>query len=192
MIDTPQVQQYLHFLRKTGVLKILCVEEAIKKISRLSASVFTSVLACLSVRPGFVQATIVSFLVMSIGLVEAEDTEMARVIELHLSSTSPHVARDVLSVPRPTDNTVTVLSQKRTQGELPRQRNPELSPQHLVVVGLNAQGQETARTVMLDPRILRAETAELSGQVTSSELLYRKDVIFSATIPGDPSVVSLK
>ena len=163
-----------------------------KKISRLSASVLASFLACLSVRPGFVQAMIVSFLVMSIGLVKAGDTEMAQVVELHLSSASPHVARGDLSVPPPTDNTVTVLSQKRTQGTMPRQRNPELSPQHLVVVGLNAQGQETSRTVMLDPRILRAEMAESSGQLTSSELLYRNDVTFSVTIPDDPSTIALR
>lgn len=135
---------------------------------------------------------IVSFLVMSIGLVEAGDTEMARVIELHLSSASPHMARNNLSVLPSTDNTVTVLSQMRTQGTLPRQRNPELSPQHLVVVGLNAQGQETSRTIMLDPRILRAETAESSGQLTSSELLYRDDVTFSVTIPDDPSTITLR
>lgn len=163
-----------------------------KKISRLSDSVFASFHACLSVQRGFVQAIIVSFLVMSIALVEAGDTDIARVIELHLSSASPHVARDDLSVSPPTDNAVTVLSQRRTQGEFPRQRNPELSPQHLVVVGLNAQGQETSRIVILDPRILRAETAKLSGQLTSSELLYRKDVIFSVTIPDDPSVIALR
>jgi hypothetical protein len=129
---------------------------------------------------------------MSIGLVEAKDTEMARVIELHLSSASPHATRNDLSVAPTTDNTVTVLSQRRTEGKLPRQRNPELSPQHLVVVGLNAQGQETSRTIMFDPRILRAETAESSGQLTSAELLYRKDVSFSVTIPDDPNTIALR
>lgn len=163
-----------------------------KKISRLSASVFASFLAYLSVRPGFVQAMIVSFLVISIGPAEAGDIEMARVIELHLSSASPHIARDDLSAPPSTDNTMTVLSQKRTRSKMPRQRNPDFSTQHLVVMGLNAQGEETSQTVMLDPRILRAETAGLSGQLTSSELLYRDDVTFSATIPDDPSVIALR
>ncbi|MGH8614967.1 MAG: hypothetical protein ACREYF_23835 [Gammaproteobacteria bacterium] len=163
-----------------------------KKISRLSASIFAGFLACLSGRPGFVQAMIVSFLAMPIGLVEAGDPEMARVIELHLVSASPHVARDDLSALRPTDNTATVLSQRRIRGELPKQRNPELSQQHLFVVGLNAQGEETSRTVMLDPRILRAETAESSGQLTSSELFYRNDVIFSVTIPDDASAIALR
>ncbi|MGE5443534.1 MAG: hypothetical protein ACM3SR_02905 [Ignavibacteriales bacterium] len=45
---------------------------------------------------------------------------------------------------------------------------------------------------MLDPRILRAETAESSGQLTSSELLYRDDVTFSVTIPDDPSTITLR
>jgi len=163
-----------------------------KKISLLSASVFASFLAYLSVRLGLVQATIVLFLVMSVGLVEAGNTEMVRVIELHLSLASPHVGRDDLSAPSPTDITVTVLSHKHRQGKPPRQRNPKLSLQHLVVVGLNAQGEETSRTVILDPRIVRAETAEPSGTLTASELRYRNDVIFSVTMPDDPSVIALR
>jgi hypothetical protein len=124
---------------------------------------------------------------MSVGFVEAGDTETVQVIELHLSSAS-----DNLLAQLPTDNTVTVLSIKRAQGEVARQRNPELSLQHLVVVGLNAEGQETLRTVILDPRIVRAETAEPSGQLTASELRYRNDVIFSVVIPDDPSVIILR
>lgn len=97
-----------------------------KKISRLSASVFASFLAYLSVRPGFVQAMIVSFLVISIGPAEAGDIEMARVIELHLSSASPHIARDDLSAPPSTDNTMTVLSQKRTRSKNAQATQPRL------------------------------------------------------------------
>lgn len=164
-----------------------------KKISLLkNAGIFAGFSACLSLWPRFVQAMIVSFLVSSIGLAEAEDTKMTRVIELHVSSTSPNAARDNLSATPPTDNTITILSQKRAQGALPRQRNPELSQQNLVVVGVNAQGQEISRTVMLDPRIIRAETAEPSGKLTSSGLLYRNDATFSVMMPDDPGVAALK
>lgn len=157
------------------------------RLRLLSASVFASLLVYLTERPSLVQAMMVSFLVMSIGLVEAQDTKTVQVIELQLSS-----GRDDLLPSPPIDVTVTVLSQKRLQGEVPRQRNTELSLQHLVVVGLNAQGQETSQTVILDPRILRAETSELSGQLTGSGLLYRKNVVFSVVIPDDPSVIALR
>jgi hypothetical protein len=49
-----------------------------KKICRLSASFFVSFLAFLQIQPGFIQAMMVSFLVMPVGLVEAADTEVAR------------------------------------------------------------------------------------------------------------------
>jgi|GEM_PF-4923817 len=164
-----------------------------KKISHLrNVSVSAERLACLSIPPRVVQTIILSFLVLSAGPAEAGDTGMSRVIELHLSSTSPSTARNNLSSAPPPDNTVTVLSQKRAKGTPPTERNPELSRQHLVVVGLNAQGQEISRTVMLDPRILRAETTDPSGKLTNPELLYRNDVTFSVAVPDDPGVIGVK
>jgi hypothetical protein len=164
-----------------------------KKICHLrNAGVLAGCLAYLSVLARFLQTMIISFLVLSFGLADAGESEMTRVIELHLSSTSPSVAKDSLSAAPPVENTVTILSQKRAQGALPTQRNPELSRQHLVVVGLNAKGQETSRTVMLDPRIIRAETTDSSGKLISPGLLYRNDVTFSVTVPDEPGIIGLK
>jgi hypothetical protein len=174
-------------------IAFLLRRRAMKKISQLrNAGVLAGFLACLLMRPRFIQAVMLSFLVLPIGLAEAGDTGMTRVIELHVSSTSPNAARDNLSAAPPTDNTIKILSQKRTQGALPKQRNPELSQQNLVIVGVNAQGQEISRTVMLDPRIIRAETAEPSGKLTSSGLLYRNDATFSVMVPDEPGVIGLK
>jgi hypothetical protein len=163
-----------------------------KRQIRLGAKVIASVLGCLSARSIFVQARMVSFLIVLGGLVEAEDTVKARVIELKLSPASLHAARDDLAALPSIDNMVMVLSQGRTQGEFPRQRNAELSSQHLVIVAVDAKGEEISRTVMLDPRVLRAETTESSGQFTSSELLYRKNVTFSVTIPDDARAFALR
>jgi hypothetical protein len=164
-----------------------------KKISHLrNTGVLAGFFACPSIPARFVRTMLLSFLVLSTGPAEAGDAEMSRVIELHLSSTSPSAVKNHLSSAPPPDNTVTVLSQKRVQGAPPAERNPELSRQHLVVVGLNAQGQEISRTVMLDPRILRAETVDLSGKLTNPELLYRNDVTFSVAVPDDPGVIGVK
>lgn len=166
-----------------------------KKTSHLrNVSALAGCLACPSIPPHLVRAMFLSLLVLLLtGPAKAGDTEMSRVIELHLSSTSPSsVAKNHLSPAPPPDNAVTVLSQKRVQGAPPTERNPELSRQHLVVVGLNAQGQEISRTVMLDPRILRAETVDLSGKLTNPELLYRSDVTFSIAVPDDPGVIGVK
>lgn len=138
---------------------------------------------------------------MPAGFVLAGDKGMAQEIRLHLGAVPPQRARnslpatppaDNLSTPPPVDNTVTILSQQRTQNSPPRQRNPEISAQHLIIVGLNAQGQETSRTIMLDPRILRAEAAESSGKGIPTELMYREDVSFSITIPDDSNAVTLQ
>ena len=170
-----------------------------KKLIRLSAcfDIFRSA------RPGVVQAIIISLLMMPGGFVQAGDKRMAQEIKLHLGAVPPQRARNNLSAtppagnlsaPAPVDNSnsVTILSQKRTQSSPPRQRNPEISAQHLIIVGLNAQGQETSRTIMLDPRILRAEAAESSGKRIPTEIMYREDVSFSITIPDDSNAVTLQ
>jgi hypothetical protein len=177
---------------------LLLREKVMKKIKWLSASIR----AVQSARLGYVQVITGLFLMMTVAIVHAGSERRAQVIELHFGSApSDGGPRGRLSTPPRTENfsappsssqAVSVLSQKRSQGTFPRQRNPELSPQHIVVLGLNAKGQETSRTIMLDPRILRAETAESIGKKTSSEFLYRKDVKFSIMIPDDADAVTLK
>lgn len=140
----------------------------------------------------FVKAIVFSVVVIASGTIEAGDSGVTRVIELNLSSTPPHAGPEYPAIPPPGENSVTVLSQKRTPGKFPRQRNSELSTQHLVVVGLNAQGQEISRALVLDPRVLRAESADASGRLTSSETIYRSDVTFSVPLPDDAAAVKVR
>ena len=72
-------------------------------------------------------------------------------------------------------------------GNLPRQRRPELSEDLLVVVAYNGRGEEVYRTSQIDPRLLRAETADESGRLTST-LLYRESVDFWVALPDDPEL----
>jgi hypothetical protein len=85
----------------------------------------------------------------------------------------------------------TPLELKHTPGLLPRPRSLELSTDQIVVVGLDAQGKEVYRNVMLDPRILRAEgpgpTGELTGQV-----LYHARTEFLIAFPDDQEIAELR
>jgi len=142
---------------------------------------------------------LVLFPVVFADLCEAGENTMGQAIELKLRATSPQAARSELparpphelAATPPAENAVTVLSQRRSRATPLRHRNPELSAQDLVVVGVNAEGVETSRTVIRDPRIVRAETAEPSGRITPRDFLYRNEVTFSVIL-ADPSAVAVR
>ncbi len=85
----------------------------------------------------------------------------------------------------------TPLQRKRTPGSLPRRRSLELSPDQIVVVGLDAQGKEIYRDIMPDPRILRAESPGPTGELTG-ELLYHASTEFLIAFPDDQEIVELR
>ena len=87
---------------------------------------------------------------------------------------------------------VTVLERRRISGQVSRQRNVELSSQHLVVIGLDENGREIARVVVIDPRLIRAEIFDSSGEIVSNELIYRENVEFSLVFTNDPRLRRLK
>ena len=88
-------------------------------------------------------------------------------------------------------NVMTLLGRRQMAGSLPRQRNPELSADQLVVAAMNARGENVYTQLVPDPRIVRAEvpgpTGELSGQIlhyASTELLL--------SLPNDPAIVEVQ
>jgi hypothetical protein len=87
---------------------------------------------------------------------------------------------------------VTVLERRRISGQVPRQRNVELSSQHLVVIGLDENGQEIARVVVPDPRQIRAEIFDSSGEIVSNELIYQEHAELLLVFPDDPRLRKLK
>ena len=88
---------------------------------------------------------------------------------------------------RPEFARMEALERRTMPGNLPRQRRPELSEDLLVVVAYNGRGEEVYRTSQIDPRLLRAETADESGRLTST-LLYRESVDFWIALPDDPEL----
>ena len=87
--------------------------------------------------------------------------------------------------PAPTER-VTVLERRRIFGQVPRQRNVELSSQHLVVIGLDENGREIAQIVVADPRLIRAEIFDSSGKIVSNKYIYQEHAEFSLIFPEDP------
>ena len=86
---------------------------------------------------------------------------------------------------------VELVESQPISGRAPLQRDPQLSPHHLVVVALDAEDRELSRTVIADPRFVRGETAEPSGELVSEEL-----VLVEATgplvVPDDPRMRRLR
>jgi len=114
-----------------------------------------------------------------------------REIQIHLSVGEAAPAGAALLAFRPNFGLVTIQSQRRMSGNLPRERNPELSEDQLVIAALNGRGDEALRIIIPDPRLLRAETSDESGRL-SQKLLYRAAVDFSVALPDDPALESIK
>lgn len=72
-----------------------------------------------------------------------------------------------------------------------RQRGPQLSPNHFVVVAVDEDDQELSRTVIPDPRIIRRETTEPSGELISEELVFNEAKV-PLVIPDDPRMRRLR
>ena len=86
---------------------------------------------------------------------------------------------------------VTVIQDRAVSGSPQRERNPELAADMFVVVGVDARGEEVARVTIPDPRVIRAETPEPTGELGSHRMM-RGDVEFSVLLPDEPDIVVLR
>jgi hypothetical protein len=88
---------------------------------------------------------------------------------------------------RPEIARLAIRDQRTLPGSLPRQRRLELSEDLLVIVALDLGGNEAYRTSLPDPRLLRAETADEAGNLSSIRL-YRESVDFWIALPDRPDL----
>jgi len=72
-----------------------------------------------------------------------------------------------------------------------RQRRPEVGEGQIVVTAVDAAGVEKGRSIVADPRILRAEIPDESGLLRGVELV-RPSAEFLVTLPDDPSIRELR
>lgn len=144
-------------------------------------------------RPLFPSLVIVSIALSGLALqtVSAANKETAREIHLHLGPSSDQPIVKPFRKQPPPLHRVTVTGHRRVPGPSPRQRHPEISSEQLIVVGLDADGREISRVVIADPRLVRAETAGPSGELTS-EVFYREEAELTIALPDDPGLSMIK
>ena len=85
---------------------------------------------------------------------------------------------------------VSVVSVEPTTHPPAHRRHVEYSEDQIVVVGLAADLTELTRTVMIDPRLIRAEALFGESDLPSAKL-YRTSVDFSVSI-DNPAVVKIQ
>jgi hypothetical protein len=86
---------------------------------------------------------------------------------------------------------VRIVNRVRGGGPLPQDRDPQLSADRLVVVSSDAAGREVDWRIVLDPRLIRAETADPDGRL-SSRLLQRTEANLLVDIPDRSDIVRLR
>jgi hypothetical protein len=84
-----------------------------------------------------------------------------------------------------------VLSVRRGGGALQPQRDPQLSPDRLVIVSVDALGREVDWRMVADPRLIRGEAADAQGRL-STRLLQRTEANVLVDIPDLPDIVALR
>jgi hypothetical protein len=93
--------------------------------------------------------------------------------------------------PRSRIDRLTVLERRSAIGPIPRQRRAEVSSGQVVVTAIDAAGMEKARSVLPDPRIIRAEIPDASGALQGIVLL-RPNADFLVTVPGSQDIRELR
>jgi hypothetical protein len=72
----------------------------------------------------------------------------------------------------PPSNVLSLLERRAVTGQVPRQRDPQLSPYHLVVLTRDTDNQLGNLQVIQDPRLLRAELPGPTGELTGQTLRH--------------------
>jgi hypothetical protein len=88
-------------------------------------------------------------------------------------------------------NPLKLLDRRPAEGSLPRQRHPQLSEDQVLVQAFNAGGALVDSHLIPDPRLVRAEFAGPTGELTG-EVLNRLDPEFLITLPDLPGLVELR
>ena len=88
-------------------------------------------------------------------------------------------------------NPLRLLERRSAGGSLPRQRNPQVSADQILVQAFNARGLLVDSHLIPDPRLVRAESPGPTGEL-AGEVLHRVDPDFLITLPDVPDLVELR
>ncbi len=93
---------------------------------------------------------------------------------------------------RPKSHAVSIKGQARLKGAPPGRRSREISWQQLVVVAVDDGGREIDRAVVLDPRLIRYEAVDASGNFTESAVLYREEADLAVAFAEQPALRAVR
>jgi hypothetical protein len=95
--------------------------------------------------------------------------------------------KDARSVREPASNVFTLLERRTFSGKVPRQRNPEVTSDQIVVIAHDVDGQLVDWQLIPDPLVLRSEQPGPKGDLRG-QTLYRTSADFLITLPADPTI----
>lgn len=134
--------------------------------------------------------TISSLMIGKISYAGNEQKSRELLLQLGPFAQEAAVSPDIM-VRRPLGQTVAIIGEKRVARPPPRQRDPKLSPDQIVVVGLDSEGQELSRTLVPDPRFIRTETLDSSDRLVSGQM-YLENAKLSVVLPDDPALKEIR
>ena len=96
-------------------------------------------------------------------------------------------AKDARSIREAASNVFTLLERRTFSGKLPRQRNPQVTSDQIVVIARDVNGQLVDWQLIPDPLVLRSEQPGPKGDL-SGQTFYRASGDFLITLPAEPSI----
>lgn len=91
----------------------------------------------------------------------------------------------------PRTQRVVFIRERVIEGRPQRQRNPQVTPEHLLVIALDDSESELVREIIPDPRMVRAEFVDSRGRFRSNRW-YNSSVEFSVLLPNNSAIVELE
>lgn len=131
------------------------------------------------------------------------------VVEVHVRTDQPQTYRELkirwadstksTTELRPANNaeeqtqatSVSIVEDRKRSGTLPRPRSLELSPTHFFIAAVDATNKLRWWSIILDPRVVRAETQTPIGELRG-ENYYVSNVNFAVAFPDDPEIAQLR
>jgi hypothetical protein len=108
---------------------------------------------------------------------------------VNLSTEISGADRKPLQLQAAPEQRVRILKRRKTPGAARKRRFPKLSSKYIVVIARNKKGENISQSVLLDPRLIRAEIfSPESGEIVHSEQIYRDDVDFIVDLPEDAGI----
>src|SRR5262245_51750175 len=134
---------------------------------------------------------VVVLLILGLALpLTAASAQTFQEVRIRWDTYSGAVESHVAEGARQTSNHYTLIGRRTIHGSSHRQRNPEFSSDQIVVVAVDNKGKEIDWQLAPDPRLLRAEVPDSTGQLRS-EVLHRTSTELLITLPDDPAIVQV-